>query len=352
MKIGILTYHRAHNYGAVLQCYALQEVLKSMGHDVWIIDYRQPCIEKNYKSFDFSSFWEHIFSPKILHYYLKTYPIRKKKKEIFTEFISKHLNTTCKCNACEIPQDFDAYIIGSDQVWGLHCIGNKKDEVYLGNFKHNPNSKIIGYAISTNKESLELLCKEGLSSYIKNFHSLSMREEFAANYIKKHTTTNPIVTIDPTLLTNKQTWLPLINDKWKNKKYVLIYQVRFLKNDKNFLYKKAKELANVLDCEIIDLSDMQYSVEDFLSSIKYAQYVITTSFHATIFSIIFNTPFYSVKLNDGHDERLVNVLNKIGLNEHCVNTNFLPNYKKIDFKLAEKKLHVYRESSISFLLNL
>lgn len=176
-----------------------------------------------------------------------------------------------------------------------------------------------------------------------------MREEFAADYIEDQVGRRPFVCLDPTLLTDQNIWNPLINDKWKDERYILMYEVRRLKDNPNMLREKAENLANKYNCKIIDLSSMAYSVEDFVSLFKYAQYVVTTSFHATVFSIIFDTPFYSIKLNDGHDGRYINLLNALGLEMCCVEKNFSCSSQKINFHLAKGKLETLRKTSWEFL---
>ncbi len=348
MKIGILTFHRAHNYGAVLQCYALQEVLKSMGHDVWVIDYRQSFIESKYSPFSFLSVKEYLFRPITLLRYLKHYFNRKERLNTFHSFTEKFLHKTQPCNK-NIPLDFEAYIIGSDQVWSWDCVGNIKDPIYLGNFPHPQSSKIIGYAISTNMASLKRLSNDELNKALHNFSLISMREQFAIDYIVSKTNILPYLCLDPTLLTSEKDWTPLINDEWKSEKYILVYQVRYPKGKQTQLIQKAQSLANRYNCKIIDLSNVKFSVENFVSLFKYAEYVVTTSFHATVFSIIFNTPFYAIKLNDGHDGRYENLLNLIGLSKCCVDINTDLEPQIIDFESVKKKMVEYKSESISFL---
>lgn len=348
-KIGILTFHRAYNYGAVLQCYALQEVLKGLGHDVYVIDYRQPWTEEVYKIFSLSIAFKYCSPIYTLRYFvnlLNRYKCFSIRKKIFRSFIDKHLQQTPPC-ITDIPQNFDYYIIGSDQLWGLNCLGGKPDMVYWGNFKHPSKSKIVGYAISTNTKSLNLLGINFINRYIQNFSALSVRENNISKELKEITRKDIPVCCDPTLLTDKTLWNSLINRKWEKRKYILMYQVRY--NDRNLLKKKAYNLANQFDCEVIDLSEMTYKVEDFVSLFKYATYVVTTSFHATVFSIIFEKPFYAIRLNDGHDGRYENILNILGLGQCCVDMDAKLTCQPIDYVQVRQNLSLYRETSIEFL---
>ena len=100
--------------------------------------------------------------------------------------------------------------------------------------------------------------------------------------------------------------------------------------------------------EIIDLSSMTYSIEDFISAIKYAKCVFSTSFHAVVFSLLMETPCYAVRLGDGFDVRYVDLLMNVGLEKEIVDIDFVPKSLDIDFKMVKDKLVDYREQSQSF----
>lgn len=348
MKVGILTFHKACNYGAVLQCYALQETLKSMGHEVWIIDYRQPHVESAYAILSIKKLIKWSSTPINLLRYIKHSIGRYRRKKLFS-CINTLYHVDSKYKSI-IQDNLDAYIIGSDQLWSLYCLGGEKDDIYLGEFNHNPNAKIIGYAISTNQHSLETLKKEGLDKYLKNFSALSMREKFAAEFIRKNYHVNTDICIDPTLLVSSKVWERLVDSKWEKEDYVLLYQLRHPQGrNYNLLRKKSEELARQMGCKVIEITDTKYSVSDFVSLFKYAKHVITTSFHGTVFSVIFNTPFYSVRLNDGHDERYVNLLTAIGLDSCCVDINFQPNANPVVFNSTHNRILDIKKESLSFL---
>ena len=113
--------------------------------------------------------------------------------------------------------------------------------------------------------------------------------------------------------------------------------------------EKAKVLAWQLQCEIVELNTMTYSVTDFVSAIKYAKYVLTTSFHAVVFSLLMETPCYAIRLGDGLDVRYVDLLSKVGLEQELVGKDFVPVPFAIDFGMAKERLKAYRQESIAFL---
>lgn len=352
MKIGIITVHRAYNYGSVLQCYALQEYLKTQGHDVWIIDYRQRWTEAVYKVFSWYYIWHFI---KLRDFraiidYIRKFKIRKKviaqQKKIFHAFASRfRLTKPCKY---KVPTDFDIYLIGSDQLWTHQCVGGE-DKFYLGYFKHPQNSKIFGYSLSVSTPSLHQFGAKRLSDIIHNFNKISVREQGNAEQIKRLTGIQLPVTIDPTLLVDIELWDEMVNDTWKSRKYIAIYQARPVVGNPNYLYEKAQILSRELNCDIIDLRTMEYSVEDFISIIKYAQCVLTTSYHAIVFALLMKTPCYAIKLNDGLDVRYVDLLTSLGLEEELVEPDFIPLPLLVNFQGIEKRINQYKLSSKEYL---
>ncbi len=352
MKIGIITVHRAYNYGSVLQCYALQEYLRSQGHDVKIIDYRQPWTEAVYKVFSWYYIWHFI---KLRDFraiidYIRKFGIRKKiitqQKQIFRAFTARfRLTKPCKH---KVPADFDVYLIGSDQLWTHQCVGGE-DKFYLGNFKHPKGSKVIGFSLSISTPSLYLFGAKRLTDIIHNFNKISMRESGNAKQIEQLTGIRLPITIDPTLLVDINLWNAMVNDTWKDKKYIAIYQARPVVGNLNYLYEKAQILAKEMECNIVDLRTMEYSVEDFISIIKYAQCVLTTSYHATVFALLMQTPCYAIKLNDGLDVRYVDLLTSLGLHDELVEMDFSPSPLRINFEGIDKRIKEYKQSSEEFL---
>lgn len=339
MKIGILTFHRAYNYGAVLQCYALQEYLIHLGYDVWIIDYRQPWIEKFYHR----NFFSLLRHPRGYLHYLR-------RKHSFVHFVSDFLYTTSPCYD-SMPQNFDAYIIGSDQVWGSHCLGGTFDDFYMGKFKHD-QSLLIGYAISTNKKSLYQLGKDEISASVERFDALSFREEKNISNVKKIAGVNIKHVLDPTLILNAKLWDNIINDKWKKKNYVFLYQLRRPSNNPLALNEEAELLAKKYNGKVIDFSSMLYTPSDFVSAIKYANCIVTSSFHATVFSLLFEKPFLCYLLEDGHDDRYENLLKDVGGTDALVSQKYYSEkVPMLDYRKIQENINKLRIPSVEFLTN-
>ena len=341
MRIGILTFHRAHNYGALLQCYALQQVLLSMGHNVYVIDYRQPYIEKMY-GLDIKRVLKSIFFPAILKRCLRS--VSK-----YTSFF-KFFNLTPKCNAANIPENFDAYVIGSDQLWSLDCT-NGIDPVYTGDFNHKKDARIVGFSISVNSHSLHSISDDILQRIVARFNTISFREKFALDCVSSRVEGSFCQTLDPTLLVDASLWRPLLNHNFDNEKYVLLYEVRRLRGRETVLSEKAEYLAQRKKMNVVNLSEIDCSVPDFVTAFSKAECVITSSFHASAFALIFQKPLCAFLLQDGNDNRYKDLLESIGAE------NFLYSIDDVvvdipigDYQLIHKHLDQIKKNSLKYLM--
>ncbi|MBQ6689925.1 MAG: polysaccharide pyruvyl transferase family protein [Bacteroidales bacterium] len=354
MKVGILTFHRAQNYGAVLQCYALQEILRGLGHDVSVIDYRQPWIEEFYKVFSPSMMRLNSGSlaglSAFLRNRLKKFVVSPLKASHFRSFRNDFLRLSSSCGKDDIPQDYDVYVIGSDQLWSLHCLGGNLDPVYLGDFRRAGRSKLIGYAVSADMHSVD--SSSGMiASHAPLFDALSMREKAVADKVTEISGKHCDVCLDPTLLADVSLWDPVIDDRWKGRDYVLVYEVRWNEETRGLLKKKAEELARHIGkkCEVIDLSSMKYTVSDFVSLFKYAKYVMTTSFHGVVFSLKFGTPFYVMPLWGGYDLRYMELLTSVGAEDRVISSDSAPEPLPMDFSALHERLQHRCEASLAYL---
>lgn len=347
MKIGILTFHRAHNYGAVLQCFAMQETIKSMGHEVYVINYHQPYVEKEYKILNWKYicfFLKRLQARGLIRYLLSTFE-RINRSKNFMEF-RKYFSLTVDCDETHIPSDFDIYIMGSDQIWNIYQTGNIVDKPYFGDFPVKQGAKKIAYAISMSEKGINMIDSAYLKKLLKGFHAISFRESSISEHVSRLIDIKCETCLDPTLLNSSTIWDPIINDKWKNKKYILTYFITPVPNAK----KRAEELAKTLGFDIIHLYPMRYSVEDFVSLFKYAQFVIGTSFHGTAFSLIFHRPMYSIISNHVGDIRYINLLTKVGADCYLQNEDFPFMFpEEVDWNNVDEKLSELRKDSYNYL---
>lgn len=359
MKIGILTFHCAHNYGAVLQCYALQEILKSMGHDVEVINYRPEYLLKPYRIFDLGRF-KHKNPLKLIKAILKEIILFRKRvarHNIFQHFINERLNLSYEVSREQIPSYYDVYIMGSDQIWNPQ-ITKGFDSVYFGEFRFPKNGKkYIAYAASMETSSLNQESKTFYSRVLKNFDAISVRENTFAQLLQSLTNKKIETVLDPTLLADPAIWDSIVKHPSIKEPYVLVYQVRRDKNTKRIANNIAKQLhakvieitANV-NCKLLHNTYQSCSPEEFLGWIKYASCVITTSFHGTAFSIIYNKSFYCLKLGKG-DTRAASLLQELELGNRMIEQTSSPKFQLINYEYVNEKIMILRKKSYQFLFS-
>lgn len=325
-KLGIITFHKAHNYGAFLQCYALQEFLRSIGHDAFVIDYDRKELWEGYHWFkmqDIVSCFQKINKIPNRIFKLLIRWCRSIPRFYKFAYIQKKELRLCPISEIE-NKPFDLILIGSDQVWNTD-ITHGFDMYYWGAFSHPTMTKIATYAASLkNKWSSKIACE--VKMYLERLNAISVREQHTVSWIKElNPQLNPTLVPDPVLLLNDSYWSKLAR-KPKKTSYVFFYQA--MNSDK--VYSVAKDIAKKYNKELIILSAdvngpnstcaRNASPAEFLGWIKYADIVITSSFHATAFSIIFNKDFYCVDLQLGEDNRSKNILTQFGLENRFIQT--------------------------------
>lgn len=348
MKIGILTFHCAHNFGAVLQCYALYNILNSMGHNTYIINYRPQYLISPYKPLSLYWFTPPIYFKQIIKKLLHIHDSIKRAQK-FDSFINKFKTDNLDLNSPV--NDYDAFIFGSDQIWSSKiCKG--LDHTYFANRPAFKNKLNIAYAASIGNCTLTDSELYEIKKLVQtNFKYISVREESLQQVLKSLNIQSRVV-LDPTLLLNKKSF-DVIAQKPKEEKYILIYQVYHDKRVREI----AQEISKKRQLPIIEISSNAFeegnkkvSPEDFIGYFKYAQYIVTTSFHGTIFSIIYNKSFYTLSINPVLDARSYSILKTIGLLNRLIKSpNEIIDDKEIDYSTVNQKLLYEQNLSLNFL---
>lgn len=351
MKIGILTFHLAHNYGAVLQCYALQEALRQLGHEVRVINYRQPYMEGIYGIFNVRYFFSLLghLRLKTLLYYLKHIGRRMKRTRLYRHFRDTYWQETPPCSSQDIPP-MEGYVIGSDQVWSLHCT-QFMDKVYWGQFSRPRHSRVIGYAISATLDSLSQIGEREIRECLPAFSALSFRERKVRDEIFRLTGIRGEVVLDPTLLLPTDGWDRLHDENRQKTVVVYLMGFRFGPGKREEVYARISQLAHVLGCGITDLSGNTCSPSDFVSCFKSARYVVTNSFHGVAFALNFEKPLYAIRCHDMLDERYVNLLTMVGGQAMLVEWDFAPVPVPVDYAPIRRSLHTWRQKSLEYLID-
>lgn len=359
MKIGILTFHFARNYGALLQAYGLQEVLRQMGHQVEILDYRNEYILKRHTPYSL-----HNFLKNPLNYILKVakdYPGYKKKVLNFKNFERKYLNVSSNRFFPEDIKrsDYDCLVIGSDQVWNPLLTGGP-DPVYWGGYLPK-KAKLITYAASSGlPRYFDTPQYVNVGQWLNRFHAISVREEWIKDYVEDHCLKEATVVIDPTLLAGKKVFDNIASGRIVNKPYILLYSVEGFSD--NYI-KIAQKVSSLYHAEIIGvgpgnlLKKFRYrgsgitfvnsTIRQLISLIKYSECVVALSFHGTVLSMLFEKDFYSVV--GKNMLRVESVLSKCELMDRIIDRDSRLSLKHIDYTIPNKRLEMLRQGSQQWL---
>lgn len=358
MKVGILTFHCAHNYGAVLQCYAMQEYLRSIGHEVEIINYRPAYLLRQYRVFRKRVKFHGVVLPyvKNLIKELIVFPARCRRWRGFQAFINNRLSLSKPVyDISSIPSDYDVYLVGSDQVWNP-IITEGLDGVYFCDFSFEKGcKKYLSYAASMEITSLDSNTRQFFSRKLNNFDTIGVREEYMKALLSPLTDRPIQQVLDPTLMVPPGVWTKLASKPIIPERYVLVYQVQY---DEKTL-RVAQHIAEQISAKVVMvLAEIKYETrwgrkddtpEDFVTLFRNADCVVTTSFHGTAFSLIFNKPFYTARLNIGWDTRSISLLNQIGLQDRLIDVTSKPEFSEIDYSKVNPKLEKLRQESRDFL---
>lgn len=327
MRIGVLTYHRAHNYGAMLQAYALLSFLRNHGYHAELIDY-WPITHKNQYALIKPIVGNCILS-KIKCIIATTITFIRRYMRIckFEKFSQKYLNIN---STIQYPMpdwgylQYDCVIVGSDQIWRNHESDGKHigfDPVYF--CQHIPkNIRCISYAASMGIIQLNKEDKDILKNYLNRFSRILVRENSLKEAIDELGFDSAIV-VDPTLLLSKDEWNKFLpNKRFHTTKYVLYYELVKSKEALVFAKHKAEELGCkllIMDATIPLMPQRRHisyaSPIEFLHAIRDAEFVIATSFHGTAFSVIFEKQFITIGLNKNAD-RVQTMLHQLDIEEH------------------------------------
>lgn len=355
MRIGIVTQPLLANYGGYLQNYALQQVLRQMGHIPITID-----VGNRISIFRFviSTIRSIIFyfHPKKRRHFADFQQTRYNiRKEIFTAFLGANITKTedfSRYRSCYVKRyAFDAVITGSDQVWRPKY--NKYlEDMYL-RFVCQKRVLKIAYAASfgTDKweytEAQERRCR----IYARRLDAISMREQSGVRLCKEHFEVDAVSVLDPTLLLEVHDYELLCKDVPKRVPFIGAYILDVADDLRNQLEIMTR--ASALDVKIIE-ADAQSSitVEEWVSTYRDAECIITNSFHGTVFSIIFNKPFVCLGNKDRGNDRFNSLLESLGLGGRMIEDITLIDdimLQPIDWKHVNSILEEYRKMSKMFL---
>lgn len=350
MKIKTITCHDVYNLGASLQAYALADYLRSCGHEVKIIDYK-PVYLRHYR---LTGVPNPRFDKPFLReaYQLAKFPgrlyerITSKRKKAFDRFTAEFLPVTGitypdAASLKELPPDADLYIAGSDQIWNP-LFPNGKDSAFFLEFAPDGGKK-ISYAASFAVESLASEDAERMKPLLRQMDAISVRESSGVVLLAEMGLEG-VQVVDPVFLLPKEKWEE-IAIKPAQQDYILVYD--FDNNQK--IKQTAQTIAAETGRKIVSLFPVAWADEvwdnagprEFIGAIRKAGIVLSNSFHATAFSLIFQKDFYVVNRTEGINARMKDLVGDLGLSERIISS--VPNtFTAVDYTdatmLLKKKI--------------
>ena len=348
-KIGIITIVYAENYGAVLQCYALKQfLLNRFVNNIYVLDYHSDADKIGYGIVYNTLLKKHQW--KLYTKYLLKLPFvfekKIKRKKIFESFRNAYLN----------PQkidNLDTIIYGSDQIWAYAQDFGGYNRFYWGDY-FSAKKKI---AYSASMGEISGIDNTFIVEHICNFDSISVREsnlqKFLANFYSKKIP----VTLDPTLLLDYNQWNSFAgNIKIFDEEYILVYNL----NGNDVIKKTASMLSKEKNMRVVEILGhpkikensfvkSTFSPKEFVTLFKYASYVLTSSFHGTVFSLIFKKNFLVSQKNN--TQRVKTLLASFGFEGRFIEYENISKIDEGDYESFDSQLKMLRECSESYLIN-
>ena len=358
MKIKTITCHDVYNAGASLQAYALMKYLQNRGHDVKIINYKPPYLSHHYDLF-------YVPNPKYNHGILKIIYIvlklpqrlislKSKKKKDFDDFTHRYLSLTSEYTSCDemINQfnDTDIFITGSDQIWNPIFKNGYDPSFYL---QFAPSSSIkASYAASFAIEVKQHPFTNEIKNWLSYLDKISVREKSGLEILSNYNISGALV-LDPVFLLDSNQWNKIALKK--NKKRTI-----FVNDfDENNLIKDiALKLADRYNAIIVSLQHLGYEDEildnqgpiGFLTAIRDSVCVISNSFHATAFSLIYHTEFYVVNRCENINTRMKDLLSLVGLSNRLISSvDHLSDNGYINWNEVDQRINKKRNESIEYI---
>lgn len=345
MKAAILTLDFYNNFGSVLQAYALKISLQKLGVIADIVPY-------------------HPNLPKYKYFKDSDLSAKYRKKELaFQEFREKYLKRTREdiISSSDISLDYDAYIVGSDIIWGREFSG--LDTTYFLDFAAADKKKISYAASMVLHEGLKSEDDSVFKSYISKFDAISVREKESIDFLSQYTEHKVVQVLDPSLLLEKEEYdeLAVENDVMKEKPYLLCYFLTHSPAIVDYSILLAKKLGLRVIHFFADYPDRIFPKDskcfafsdprEFLGYVKNAACIFTNSFHGTCFSIIYRKPFYVYMEKRKLLSRISGLIENLHLQDRCFE-DFRDIEKiklDINYAVTESILNVERNKSIAFL---
>lgn len=367
-KVGLITMHRVANHGSVLQALATQRAIEQLGYDCELIDYAYPT-DEHLKRIGLDWYPHERDLWQLIKKTIRRRPIAEtyKRLEYFYWFRKKYLKTTrrayysneeMKKDVARMP--YDIFCVGSDQVWNpTYTMDDGAfvlDFVPDGKKKISYSSSFVVKAIEDKKQV------EFYGSHLKRFDAISVREQSGVEIVREITGKNAVHVMDPVFLLGKEEWNKLLGITEQKQPYVLFYSLNYMadtiggmvefmekmmKNEEGLsCIVSNKKIKSRYDVHVVD----DNKTKQFVERIANASLVITDSFHASAFAMIYGVPVYGISGNK-NDDRLYSLYQQLGITERFICSN---NPSKIALESWNgtelgKGIELLRTESINYL---
>lgn len=364
-KIRILSFQNAYNFGAVLQAYGLQQTIKSLGYnDVKFINYNPKYLSDRYNPF----LIKRLFPQKTLKgiiFGIVRYPmymISRLRRNHRIQFSINNLLEQTKqiiVNECGLKDiEADVLICGSDQIWNTALTGDF-DRVYLGKGPYKHLGYAAAYAPSTELSSLTEEKAKRLCGLLDSFKYISVREMQVSNKLSNYLNRDVPVCVDPTILCGAEAFCKVASPRLVEKDYIVVYAYN---ESRSSIYSAIKSIPNYEKYPVHVISfglksnrelfnariHSAITVQEFLSYIKYAKFVVTNSFHGLAFSLLFEKNF-NVIFCEGKYVRVLSLLQQLGLENRFVSDISNIQWNLIDYSIVNQKITEIRKDSFNYL---
>ena len=363
-KIGIITFHNSYNCGSMLETFAMQRVIEKRNYNAEIVNFSSNGQKELYSVFFKKNNVRNIIKNILL---LPHYKRLKNNNNMYEQFKNKNFILSREYSEKDIisDNDYECVVAGSDQIWNI-TIKDASDNYFL-NWVNN--AKKIAYAPSFGAKNILKVSSnpEKYKKYISSFDAVSIREKNGQKWLKDLCDIDVPVLIDPTLLLSRDEYEKIENSNFKfEKNYIFFYCPTFNVD----ICKYVKKISEKYNLDVITWSSKSYITKRikkfgfklpeyenpsmYLSLIKNAELVITTSFHGTIFSTIYRKKFITVKNGEmyGDDDRVITLLEQLNMLNRLIPYEFDDNYnylEDIEYKNYEKVLPILQERANNFL---
>lgn len=351
MNIGILTQPLLRNYGGILQNYALQVILKRLGHNPITVDY---CIDYTKTKWVLGTIKRTFYNPNNIHIECPNYDTLR--PPLFDQFVNNYINHTSKLSKVTSQlikrYKLGAIIVGSDQVWRPQYNGGQRLNNMFLDFAKDINIHKIAYAASFGTNDWEFTAKqtEECRELVKLFDDVSVREDSGVNMCREYFDITATQVLDPTLLLDKDDYCKLCKSIPSKRKHIFAY-ILDKSNEKESIVNKYANLyklpANRLSAhEALKDTD---SIENWLSEFRDAEYIVTDSFHGVVFSIIFNKPFCMIGNHRRGNSRFDSLLSLFDLHDKIsIETDYIC-VEQCIFDELNKTIRTLQSQSINYI---